>query len=225
MVDACTLLGNIYSETKNSDEASKYYQKALESIDDTTLPEGLSELYFKYALMCDENGDTVNAFEYYNKCINLNENSPFKALAYSNIGSCYMENENYSDAEACFLKAYNLEKNNNNYEGIYYTASNLAKIYIKSNPDKALEYMKEAKQSAEFINEDFYVLEATIALGDYYYDHKDMTKNAATEYFGALKIAKNYGDMIDVKKIEERIQDMKLRMDSNIFEKIEEQYG
>ncbi len=225
MVDSCTLLGNIYSEIKNYDEASKYYQKALESIDENTSPEGLAELYFKYALMCDENDDDSTAFEYYSKCIYLNDTNSYKALSYSNMGSCYFENDNYSDAEACFSKAYNIEKNNNNYEGIYYTASYLAKIYMKSNSQKALKFLTEAKQSAEFLNEDFYILEATIALGDYYYNNKATNKEALTEYFKALKISKNYGTTVDIEKIQERISDMKIRVDKEDFEKLEKKYG
>lgn len=225
MVDACTLLGNIYSETNNYDEASKYYQKALESINENTEEKGLSELYFKYALMCDENGDTKTAFDYYNKCISINENNPYKALSYSNMGSCYYENNNLSDAENCFKKAYDIEKSNNNYDGIYYASSYLAKIYTETDKSKVLEFLIEAKQSAEFINEDYYILESTIALGDYYYDHKDKIKEAATEYFKALKISRNYGDMVDIAKIEERVKDMKFRLNPKDFEKLEKKYG
>ncbi len=225
LVDSCTLLGNIYSEIKNYDEASKYYQKALESIDENIQGKSVSELYFKYALMCDENGDTNLAFEYYNKCISMNDDSQYRPLAYSNIGSCYYENGNLSDAEDCFIKSYKIEKTNNNYEGIYYTASYLAKIYLKTNPSKVLDFLIEAKQSAEFINEDFYILEATVALGDYYYDHPDMSKKALTEYFNARKIARNYGNMVDIAKIEERINDMKQRMDRNDYQKLEDTYG
>ena len=119
----------------------------------------------------------------------------------------------------------NLEKQNNNYEGIYYTASYLAKIYTKINPSKTYNFLVEAKQSAEFINEDFSILETTIALGDYYYDHKEMNEDALKEYFNAQKIASNYGNTVDIKKIEERIADMKLRVDSQVYEQIKEKYG
>jgi tetratricopeptide (TPR) repeat protein len=146
-------------------------------------------------------------------------------LAYSNLGACYFENENYSDAEACFMKAYDIEKTNNNYDGIYYAASYLAKIYIKNHSEKAVEFLLDAKQSAEFINEDFYVLEATIALGDYYYDHKTMTKKALIEYLNARRIARNLGDVVDIDKIEERINDMKLRVTPEDFENLESKYG
>ena len=224
MVQACTLLGNIYSSVNNPDEAYSYYQKALESLDENTTDEVLAELYFKYALASDDRNDEQNAFEYYAKCISIGGNNPYKALAYSNMASCYYDNENYSDAEDCFLKAYKIEKTNNNYDGIYYTASNLAKIYVKEKSPKALDFLLEAKQSAEFINEDFYMLESSIALGDYYYNNVSLNKKALSEYFKARKIALRLSTSVDIAKIDKRIQDMKLRMDKDVFDEIEKKY-
>lgn len=225
MVDACTLLGNIYSSIDNADEAYKYYQKAIESLDENASDDTVAELYFKYALANDDKGETEIAFEYYTRCISLFNNSPYKAMAYSNLGSCYFENNNYADATDCFLKAYNLEKTTNNYEGIYYNSLYLAKIFVKEDSDKALEYYKEAKQSAEFINEDFYILEATVALGDFYYNNKQMNKEALKEYFYAQKTANRLGESVDISKITQRIQDMKLRMEEKDFSEIESVYG
>ncbi len=225
MVSACTMLGNIYSSMDNPDEAYSYYQKALESLDDNTDDDTLAELYFKYALANDDRKDEKQAFEYYSKCITLNGNNPYKALAYSNMGSCYYDNGNYSDARDCFQNAYNLEKSKNNYDGIYYTASYLAKICEKEKDKKALDYLLEAKQSAEFINEDFYLLEATLALGDYYYNSISLNKKALIEYYKARRLAQAFGDSVDISKIENRIKDMKLRMAKDVFDDIEKKYG
>lgn len=225
MVSACTLLGNIYSAINVPEEAYVYYEKALASLDENTTDATRAELYFKYALANDDNNDEKKAFEYYSKCITINKDNPYKALAYSNLGSCYFDNNNYSDAGDCFKKAYDLEKANNNYDGIYYSASHLAKICLKEKNKKALEYLIEAKQSAEFINEDFYLLEATIALGDYYYNNISLNKKALIEYFKARRIAETLGSAVDSSKIQNRINDMKLRMDSEVFNDIEKKYG
>lgn len=225
MVSACTLLGNIYSSINVPEEAYVYYQKALESLDDNTDDETRAELYFKYALANDDNNDEKKAFEYYSKCITINKNNYYKALAYSNMGSCYFDNNNYSDARDCFKKAYDIEKANNNYDGIYYNAAHLAQICLKERDKKALEYLIEAKQSAEFINEDYYLLEATIALGDYYYNNISLNKKALIEYFKARRITETLGNTVDSSKIQLRINDMKLRMDSEVFNDIEKKYG
>lgn len=222
MVSACILLGNIYSDINNPDGAYSYYKKALESLDENVDNETLAELYFKFALANDDRDDLDIAFEYYNKCIGIN--SSYQALAYSNLASCYYDNESYSDAKNCFLKAYEIEKNNNNYDGIYYTAFHLAKIYLKENSDSALKYLLEAKSSAEFINEEFYMLETSIALGDYYYNYPDKYKEGLREYFKAKKLADRLGKTVDMTKILQRIQDMKLRMSAEDFTEIENKY-
>ena len=222
MVSACILLGNIYSDMNNPDGAYSYYKKALESLDENVENEALAELYFKYALANDDRDDLDTAFEYYNKCIAIT--SPYQALAYSNLASCYYDNESYSDAKNCFLKSYELEKSNNNYDGIYYTAFHLAKIYLKENPDNALKYLLEAKSSAEFINEEFYMLETSIALGDYYYNIPEKYKEGLREYFKAKKLADRLGKTVDMTKILQRIQDMKLRMSQEDFAEIEKKY-
>lgn len=225
MVNACTLLGNIYSDMNNPDEAYSYYKKALESLDENVEQEILCELYFKFALANDDRGMINTAFEYYNKCVGIIENNSYRALAYSNMASCYYDNNSYDDALDCFMKAYDIEKSNNNYDGVYYTAYHIAKIYLAQNSTKALEYLIEAKRSAEFINEEFYILEASLALGDYYYNKPENYKDGLKEYFKARTLARHINGTVDLNKIETRINDMKLRMSAEDFNNVEIRYG
>ncbi len=224
LVSACTMLGNIYSDMNNPENAYMYYKKALESLDDNVAGSVLAELYFKYALASDDRGEIETAFEYYNKCLSLSVKSPYKALAYSNMASCYFDNENYDEALDCFLKSYKIEKNNNNYDGIYFTSSHIAKIYIKKDSKKAIDYLIEAKKSAEFLNEDFYIIQSSIALGDYYYNSNKTYKDALIEYFKARNIADKSDANIDVEKINQRINDMELRMNSDEYWEVADKY-
>ncbi len=225
MVSSCTLLGNIYSDMNNTKGAYSYYKKALDSLDENVESDVLAELYFKYALSNDDNGNEKEAFEYYNNCISIIDKNSYRALAYSNLASCYLDNGNYSDALVCFQSAYNIEKSNNNFDGIYYTALHIAKIYTEQKSLNALNYLIEAKKSAEFINEGFYILESTLALGDFYYNNKNMHKKALIEYFKAKQVAENLSSEIDISKITQRINDMKLRLNSEEFSEIEAKYA
>ena len=225
MVSACTLLGNIYSDINNPQESYSYYKKALESLDENVEQKILADLYFKFALANDDKGEIEQAMEYYNKCIAVGENNPYRALAYSNLAACYLDNENYDDAMSCFKKSYNIEKAHNNYEGIYYTASQIAKILLKDGSVNALDFLIEAKKSAEFINEEFYILESTVALGDYYYNNSAKLKDALKEYMKARILAEKIAGEIDISKIQNRINDMKLRMKSEDFCEIERKYA
>ena len=180
----------------------------------------LAELYFKYALANDDRGETKEAFEYYNKCIVINRGNPYKALAYANLASCYYENDNVAEAKNCFQKALDIEMSNNNYDGIYYNAIHLANIYVEEKSKKALKYLLEAKKSAEFLNEEAFIIESSIALGDYYYNKATTKKESLQEYLKAQKIAENYNGSIDIDKINQRINDMKLRMSPDEFSEI-----
>ncbi|MCQ2738724.1 MAG: tetratricopeptide repeat protein [bacterium] len=223
LVSSCILLGNIYSEINKPEDAYTFYSKALDSLDENVPKETLAELYFKYALANDDNGNVEIAYTYYNKCIAIG-NSNYISLAYSNMASCYAESENYEDALACFIKSYSIEKHNNNYEGIYYTAVNIGKIYMKLSSSKALEYLTEAKQSADFINDNFSMTEAHLLFGDYCYNISSKYNEALKEYYQAYSIAKTYDNQTNLDKIEKRIADMKLRMKPDEFMKIKEKY-
>ena len=224
MVSACTLLGNIYSDMNSPENAFSYYQKALDSLDVNVEDSVLSELYFKFALANDEKGDIKLAFEYYSRCISISHDNKYLASAYSNIASCYYESGNDDDALDCFFKAYNIEKSNNNYDGIFYTASHIAKILIKNDKEETLKFLLEAKQSADFINEGFYMVEASTALGDYYYSIPEKWKDALTEYYRAKQTAENSSESIDVSVINRRINDMKFRMKEADFKEIQKKY-
>ena len=119
-------------------------------------------------------------------------------------------------------KAYDIEKRNNDYDGIYYNASQLAEVLVAMHDKNALNYLIEAKQSAEFLDEGYYIMESCVALGDYYYNDSSLAKKALKEYFEAKRIAVAIGD--DVEKIDNRIKDMKLRMSKEEFSEIENKY-
>ena len=96
--------------------------------------------------------------------------------------------------------------------------------YAASAVNRPFDYLIEAKKSADFINEDFYVIQSSIALGDYYYNSPKDYKEALAEYLKARNIAYKSDVSIDVDKIEQRINDMKLRMDSNEYWEIANKY-
>lgn len=226
MVSSCTLLGNIYSDTNDSENAFLYYQKALDSLDENVGNDILSELYFKFALANDDKGDLNLAFEYYNRCISITgEDNKYLAAAYSNLASCYYENGNGDDALDCFVKAYNIEKDHNNYDGIYYTTSHIAKILGERKDKETKRFLKEAKQSAEFLNEPFYMIEASVALGDYYYNIPGKAEKALTEYCRAKQIALLSEGNTDITNIDKRIEDMKLRMPADKYAEVTEKYA
>ena len=120
----------------------------------------LAELYFKYALNCDEEGDLESAVKYYKKCIETNQNpkiNTFLSSALTNIATIFDE-EGKSDSAVKYLtESLRLDEITKNYNGIYISAMKLAEILTVRNPQKALEYFKRAKSCALELNEPFYI--------------------------------------------------------------------
>ena len=219
-------LANIEDSLSNGNLAFDYYKKALELSNTTMDVETLSELYFKYALSSDDRNDITTAIEYYEKCININRDpkvNKFLSSAYSNIATLYLEKRDNAIAVKNFLQAYQIDEANENYDGIYFSATKLAQIMQRKLPDKAIFYFKKAKQCAETLNDIFYMASSLLALGDFYYGQKQDAL-ALEEYFTALDLVKNDFSKDNISKIEMRINDIKFRIGADKFAIIENEY-
>ena len=182
----------------------------------------LAELYFKYALNCDEEGDLESAVKYYKKCIETNQNpkiNTFLSSALTNIATIFDE-EGKSDSAVKYLtESLRLDEITKNYNGIYISAMKLAEILTVRNPQKALEYFKRAKSCALELNEPFYIASSSVALGDFYYNKKNF-EQALRSYADAHKMSVNNFTKDNILKIEMRINDLKIRMGEEIFNRI-----
>lgn len=215
-------LANMEEDSSTMQNAYDYYRLALERAEEIDSVETLSELYFKYALILDDKNDVKSAIEFYNKCINLSDDTSinkFLSPTYSNIATLYFEKHEIEDAIANYTKAYEIDEKSNNLEGIYYSASKLASILHRRNSEKALEYYKRALECAKDINDVFYIISATLELGDYHYDMKQ-DEIALKYYFNAMERAKNNLSQDNISKINTRINDLKFRLGVEKFDRL-----
>ena len=216
-------LANIEDSLSNINSAYEYYKKAIQISNPAMDTETLSELYFKYALIADDKGNTQEALEYYTKCINLSDDdnlNKYLSAAYSNIATLHLERNDKAYAVKCFVKAYELDAKNNNYDGMYFSATKLAQMAQKNYPDKAIEYLNKAKECANKLNDTFYMASAALATGDFYYSQKK-NEDALKEYFFAYRIAQNDFSKDNLNKIQMRIDDIKFRIGQETYNKIE----
>lgn len=219
-------LANIEDSLSNTNAAYDYYKNALELSNTTMDTETLSELYFKYALISDDKNDITTAIEYYEKCININKDpkvNKFLSSAYSNIATLYLEKNDNAIAVKNFLQAYQIDESNQNYDGMYFSATKLAQVMQRKLPDKAVYYFKKAKECAKKLNDIFYQASSLLAFGDFYYAQKQDAL-ALNEYFEALDLAKNDFSKDNINKIEMRINDIKFRLGHDKFTVIENEY-
>lgn len=167
----------------------------------------LAELYFKYAVGLDEDGDIENAVKYYKKCIETSQDVKVNAYISSsltNLASIYDENGKSELAIKYLHESLRLDELTNNYNGIYVSKMKLAEI----DKPRALEHLQQAKKCAQELNEPFYITSANIALGDYHYKRKNF-KDALVMYNSALTIAQNDFNKENIAKIKVRINDIK----------------
>lgn len=215
-------LVNLEESLSNQQNAFEYCKLAIEKSNSRMDEEILSELYFKYALMMDDQGDTKTAIEFYNKCINQDYRvNKFLSSAYSNIATLYSEKNDIENAISNYKKAYEIDKQSNNLEGIYYSASKLASILQRRHPDDALLYFNTALDTAKMMKDDFYIVSASLAIGDYYYDinHNEI---ALKHYLAAFDLAQHNFSRDNLNKINVRINDIKFRMGVEKFDQLVE---
>ena len=106
---------------------------------------------------------------------------------------------------------------------MYFSATKLAQMAQKTNPEKAIEYLNKAKDCAAKLNDTFYIASAALAAGDFYYGQK-LNEAALKEYLNAFEIAKNDFSRDNLSKIQMRIDDIKFRIGTATFQKIETEF-
>lgn len=216
-------LVNLEESLSNEQEAFEYCKRALAISNESLESDILSELYFKYALLMDDKNDTKTAINFYNKCISLNGSTKNKFLspAYSNIATLYFEKNDSENAIINYEKAYEIDSKSNNSEGMYYSASKLATMLQRIDTNEALEYFNKALDCAKQINDKFYIISASLALGDFQYDRKQ-NEIALKHYMSALDLAQNNLSQDNINKINLRINDIKFRVGAEKFEQLVE---
>lgn len=224
LVKAYLQLATIEENLSNPQVTFECYQKAYQASDENMEVEVLSELYFRYALALDDKNDVKTAIDFYNKCINLSndpKNNKFLSSAYSNIATLYLEKNETDKASMNFEKAFEIDKRVNNAEGMYYASSKLASALQRKAPEKALKYFEQALSCAKTINDIFYIVSASLALGDFYYDQKQ-NEIALKYYITAYDLAENNFSRDNLNKINVRINDIKFRLGVEKFEELSE---
>ena len=203
-----------------------YYKKAIEILDNTVEKKVQSELFFKFALMLDEKGETNLAIRGYKKCIDVDNNpkiNTYISSALSNLATIYDESNNFELAEKYFIESLKVDETMKNYNGIYLSSMKLAEMNINKDPDKAINYFKKAKSCAFELNEPFYIASCDISMGDFYFNQKD-DEFALKNYLSAYNIAKTNFSKDNIEKIQQRMSDIKARIGDEMFKKYENEY-
>ena len=211
------LLGKI---SENNSDSLKFYQKAILDINESEVSKDiLSELYYKYAALCDETDNIKQAAIYYKKCIEIDENpktNHYLSRSLSAIAQLYYESGNNNLYEKYFSQSIKIDTELNNFEGLYYSYMRL--YDISEIDDEKFEYLKKACNCAQKLNEPYYIEESNTELGKYYYGNNefDLAYNC---FITAKKYSKN--PII----INSKISEINQKLGSDLFKKLEDKYG
>ena len=214
-------LANIEEDSNSTENVAEYYKNAVSLSNEVTNEKVLSELYFRLALLMDDKSSIDKAKEFYTKCIEISDSkvNNFLSSAYSNLATIYLEESNEEKAVELYTLAYKTDLDNQNAEGVYDSASKLALIFKRRDPDSALNYFKIALEASKHNSDKFYVVSSCLELGDFYYENKD-DENALINYMNALDLAKVNLTKDNVGKINIRINDVKFRLGEAKYNKL-----
>lgn len=211
---------NIASASLCTDDIKKaymYYKTALGFVETLTDKKLLAELYFNYALCCDDLDETESAVIYYKKCIDIDKNNPHLSSAMSNLALIFDETDMPELAQKYYSESLKIDEAGGNNNGIYVSSMKLAELFRTKSPEKTVEFYQKAIKSAKILNEIFYLTSAYIELGDFYNNHRKI-KFALKYYLSALKSAENHFTPDNIEKINQRITDIKIRLGSRYDE-------
>lgn len=213
--DAYKNLGNIYKNLNNQSKAIDSYKTALD------INPKNAEIHFLYGVLLDEVGNYDASLEQYNYALQYGDkspelleilenkwtqnivNNPNDAQSYANLGAIYQKQGNLENARVQYLKAYNLDSDD---ETILY---NLASLYnqqknyngaisiydklLAKNPKniEVLNYKAQALENLNRYEEAINQYETILAINPNDKNAKDNLDNIIMNRFSGAKL-QNY---------------------------------
>ena len=218
-------LGDIFESENSISQALKYYRLAGDFADENDIS-SLCEIYYKTAILYDDLQDFNNAEEFYLKNINLEDDSAknrWFSQSCINLGLIYSYQNNINEAKRYITLALEKDRADGNPSGVYFAARELSKIYENENFDIAREYMQEALKCAKELHDEFKEAFAYLEMGDLNYNYNQ--DELALECFFEAKKALGANILEENEQIiNQRINDMKVKMLPAVFKRIEEKY-
>ncbi len=221
-----------YIEIAQIDEADSKVQSAIKNYEKALSlalgknKELTAKIYYKLGVLYDENQDIENAVKYYRKNYTISsertENKYYSA-SLTNLALIYIDLENYKEAIDFLKLALLYDSEINDYENMYFSQKELAKLYARIDEVSAIGYFKQALSSAQKLNDDFKIALVYFEAGEFHYDRGNDEK-ALINFLSAKASLKNNPNDENISRINQRIKDIKMRLDAVSYNLILEKY-
>ncbi len=220
-IRAYIALGDIFDNENKVEQAIDMYNLA----NSLGMPndDSSAQIAYKLAVLYDDIQEIDLALEFYGKNIEQ-EGNPYLSQSYLNVGLIYAEENKMNEAISFILKAKEIDETNGNVQGIYHAASELTKIYEIINKDYSISYAQEALDCAIILKDNYRIAFSHIELGDLHYGLSN-DKDALINYFEAKVVLGENALEQNIQIVDQRINDMKVRMNVDEFNSIEAQYA
>ena len=176
--------------------------------------------------MYDENQDWENAVKYYQKnymTSSERRENKYYSVSLTNLALIFTEEARYKEACEYLKLALLYDSEVNDYENMYFSQKELAKLYSRFDEISAVGYFKQALDSAKKLNDIFKEALVHFEMGEFYYDKQEDEK-ALVNFLNAKEVLKNTSDKENVARINSRIEDIKMRLNENGFNLIMGKY-
>lgn len=223
---AYTGLGDIFESENSINEALKYYRLASDFSDPADIAAN-AEIYYKTAILYDDLQNFDSAEEFYLKNITASTDTTLNrwfSQCCINLGLIYSYKNDTENAVKYIKTALETDRRDNNLSGVYFASRELSKIYETENLEEAIEYLREALECAKTLHDEFKEAFAYLELGDLYYNFNQ--DELALECFFEAKKALGENILDENEQIiNQRINDMKIKMLPVEFQRIEANYA
>ena len=217
-------LGEIL-ENSSINDAIKQYNRAI-SLAEGKNKELACRGYYRLAVLYDENNDTENAIKYYQKnylTSSEKKENKYYSISLTNLAQIYIELSKYRQASEYLKLALQFDSENNDFENMYFSQKELAKLYLNIDENQSMNYYKQALLSAQNLKDNFKEALVYFEIGEFNYDKQEDEK-ALINFLRAKHALKNNPQDENIIRINSRIQDIKVRLNEATFRIIMERY-
>ena len=218
-------LGELEEADSNIQEAIECYNHAL-NLSLGKDKAHVCKCYYKLAVLYDEHQDYESALMYYQKNYTTSSErseNKYYSVSLTNIALIYSEQGKFKDAAEHFKLALLFDSEVNDWENMYFSQKELAKLYSRFDEVSSIGYYKQALDSAKKLNDIFKEALVHFEMGEFFYDRGEDEK-ALVNFFNAKLILKKVSDKENITRVESRIKDIKMRVDNAVFDLISQKY-
>ncbi len=216
-------------ENNNSafDRASHYYSTAINLATQSDNKPLICEGCFKYALACDDIGETEKAFKLYLRCVNTSNDvgiNSYLSSAYSNIAEIYEDQNAPDKAIRYYEEAAKADEQQQNWDGLYFECTKITAFYQKKSHAVAMSFAQKALDAAKNLENSMYIASSYVQLGDCQYQNK-LIKEALSSYLNAKLSFSGETNSSFTDKVDVRIENVKKLLPEQVVSQIYAELG